>query len=77
MCRRIAQYLWLIFLGIGIVLLLGGIPHTFGKITDPALVEHISGKSIDELRTSTPKFFDLYNFYFSGGGFSDVGVGFF
>jgi hypothetical protein len=59
------------------VLLIGGIPHTFGNNTDPALVERISGQSIDELRTATPKFFDLYNFYFSGGGLSDVGVGFF
>jgi hypothetical protein len=77
MYRRLAQYSWLIFLGIGILSLIYAILHTLGKNTDSALVEHISGESIDELRTSTPKFFDLYNFYFSGGGLSDVGVGFF
>ncbi len=71
------KHAWVIFLVIGIMILTGGIPHMFGFNTDPALVESISGQSIDEIKQSTPSLFNLYNFYFSGGGLSDIGVGFF
>ena len=71
------KYAWVILFVIGILIFFGGIPHMFGNNSDPELVEIISGKTIQELKSSTPLFFDLYNFYFSGGGLSDVGVGFF
>ncbi|MBI2415787.1 MAG: hypothetical protein HYV33_03945 [Candidatus Kerfeldbacteria bacterium] len=71
------KYAWVIFLVIGLMVLVGGMPHMLGVNTDPALVETISGQTIDELKSSSPMFFDLYNFYFSGGGLSDVGVAFF
>ena len=71
------KYAWVLFLLIGIMILVGGVPHMFGVNTDPILVESISGQTIDELKTSNPSFFSLYNFYFSGGGVSDVGFAFF
>lgn len=71
------KYSWVIFLIIGVMVLVGAIPHTFGINTDPALVNTISGKNINELKTSNPMFFNLYNFYFSGGGLSDLGFAFF
>jgi len=70
------KYAWIIFLGIGIMILAGAIPHMLGFNTDPALVETISGQTIDELKLSSPMFFDLYNFYFRSGGLSDLGFGF-
>ena len=75
--RFYEKYAWIIFLIIGVLILAGGIPHMFGNNTDPALVEIISGQSIEELKNTNPMFFSLYNFYFSGGGLSDVGVAFF
>jgi len=71
------KYAWILFLLIGIMILVGGVPHMFGVNTDPILVESISGQTIDELKTTNPRFFSLYNFYFSGGGVSDVGFAFF
>lgn len=71
------KYAWVIFLIIGIIVLVGAIPHTLGINTDPTLVQTISGKTIDELKTSNPMFFNLYHFYFSGGGLSDLGFAFF
>lgn len=71
------RYAWMIFLVIGVLVLAGAIPHMLGFNTDPALVETISGQTIDELKLSSPMFFNLYNFYFSSGGLSDLGFGFF
>lgn len=71
------KYAWIIFIAIGVIVLLGAIPHTFGLNTDPTLVQTISGKTIDELKVSSPMFFNLYNFYFVGGGLSDLGFAFF
>ena len=71
------KYAWIIFLIIGILVLAGGIPHALGLNTDPTLVQTISGKTIDELKASNPMFFNLYNFYFRGGGLSDLGFAFF
>ena len=71
------KYAWVIFLIIGIIILIGAIPHTLGINTDPTLVQTISGKTINELEVSNPMFFDLYKFYFSGGGLSDLGFAFF
>jgi len=71
------KYAWVAFLIIGVMVLVGAIPHTLGINTDPSLVQTISGKTIDELKISNPMFFNLYNFYFSGGGLSDLGFAFF
>jgi len=71
------KHAWLIFLIIGVVVAAAGLPHAFGVNTDPTLVQTISGQTIDELKISNPMFFDLYNFYFSGGGLSDLGFAFF
>lgn len=71
------KYAWIIFIAIGVIVLLGAIPHTFGLNTDPTLVQTISGKTIGELKVSNPMFFNLYNFYFIGGGLSDLGFAFF
>lgn len=71
------KYAWIIFLIIGVMVLVGGFPHALGFNTDPTLVQTISGQTIDELKISNPMFFNLYNFYFSGGGLSDLGFAFF
>jgi hypothetical protein len=68
---------WIIFVIIGVLLLTGGIPHMFGNNTDPDLVKAISGQTIDELRNSDTLLFNLYDFYFRGGGLSDIGVAIF
>ena len=71
------KWAWIIFFVIGIFVLIGAIPHTLGFNTDPKLVQTISGKTIDELKTISPTFFNLYNFYFRSGGLSDLGFAFF
>ncbi|KKQ30062.1 MAG: hypothetical protein US68_C0012G0002 [Candidatus Shapirobacteria bacterium GW2011_GWE1_38_10] len=71
------KYAWIVFLVIGILFIVGGIPHALGLNTDPTLVQTISGKTIDELKASSPMVFNLYNFYFRGGGLSDLGFAFF
>lgn len=70
------KYAWIVFILIGVMVLSGAIPHTLGTNSDPALVQTISGKTIDELKISNPLFFNLYNFYFRGGGLSDLGFAF-
>lgn len=71
------KYAWVIFLIIGVMVVAGGLPHALGFNTDPTLVQTISGTTIDGLKVSNPMFFNLYNFYFSGGGLSDLGFAFF
>lgn len=73
--RFYVKYAWTIFFIIGAMLIVGGVPHFFGVNTDPKLVEGISGQTIDEIKESNPMLFDLYEFYFKGGGLSDVGFG--
>jgi hypothetical protein len=71
------KYAWIVFLVVGILTLVGAIPHALGFNTDPTLVQTISGKTIDALKASSPMVFNLYNFYFRGGGLSDLGFAFF
>jgi hypothetical protein len=71
------KYAWIVFLIIGVFVVAGGLPHALGFNTDPTLVQTISGKTIDELKISNPMFFNLYNFFFRGGGLSDLGFAFF
>src|SRR5665647_3299159 len=70
------KYAWIIFFVIGAMTLVTAVFHALGINTDPALVESIAGKSIDALKSSDPMFFNLYNFYFSSGGLSDIGFAF-
>jgi len=70
-------YAWIIFLAIGTLVLVGAIPHSLGFNTDPTLVQTISGQTIDEIKSSSPMLFNLYNFYFRGGGLSDLGFAYF
>ncbi len=67
------KYAWILFLIIGFLVLIGAIPHTLGNNTDPGLVITISGYTIEELQASYPDIFNLYDFYFRGGGLSDLG----
>lgn len=71
------KYAWIVFFAIGTLVLVGAIPHALGFNTDPKLVQTISGQTIDDLKVSSPMLFDLYNFYFRGGGISDLGFAFF
>jgi hypothetical protein len=71
------KYAWVVFLVIGTMVIVGALPHILGINTDPALVQSISGQTVDELRVLNPTFFNLYNFYFRGGGLSDLGFAFF
>ena len=71
------KYAWIVFFAIGAMFLVSAVPHALGFNTDPALVESIAGTTIDGLKDSNPMFFNLYNFYFSGGGLSDLGFAFF
>jgi hypothetical protein len=71
------KYTWIVFFVIGVLVLTGAIPHTLGFNTDPVLVQSISGQTINNLKVSSPMLFNLYNFYFRGGGLSDLGFAFF
>lgn len=71
------KHAWIIFLIIGLIIILGGIPHMLGINTDPRLVQSISGETIESLRALSPNHFNLYDFYFRSGGLSDLGVAFF
>lgn len=48
------KYAWGVFLIIGVLALIGAIPHTFGINTDPALVHAISSQTMASER-SVPK----------------------
>ena len=71
------KYAWIILFAIGVLVLVGGVPHAFGINTDPETVERIIGMTLSEFQDSNPGFFDLYTFYFRFGGWSDLGVAFF
>ena len=71
------KYAWILLFAIGVLVLVGGVPHAFGINTDPETVERIIGMTLNEFQDSNPGFFDLYTFYFRFGGLSDLGVAFF
>jgi hypothetical protein len=66
------KYAWVILAAIGVLTLVGGLPHALGFNTDPGTAEKIAGVSLAELEASNPRFHDLYDFYFRFGGLSDV-----
>ena len=71
------KYAWVILFTIGVLILVGGVPHSLGINTDPETVERIIGMTLTEFQNSNQGFFDLYTFYFRFGGLSDIGVAFF
>jgi hypothetical protein len=71
------KYAWTILFAIGLLVLVTAVPHSLGINTDPETVERIIGMTLNEFKDSNPRFFDLYMFYFSFGGLSDLGVAFF
>ena len=71
------KYAWVIIAAIGVLTLVGGAPHTLGVNSDPATPESIIGMGLSEFEVSNPRFFDLYDFYFRAGGWSDMGFAFF
>ena len=71
------KYSWIIIFVIGVLILVGGAPHALGVNTDPGIVESIIGLAMSEFKVSNPNFYDLYDFYFRAGGWSDMGFAFF
>ena len=62
------KYAWILLFTIGVIMLVGGVPHSLGINTDPETVERIIGMTLNEFQDSNPGFFDLYMFYFRFGG---------
>ena len=71
------KYAWILLFAIGVIMLVGGVPHSLGINTDPETVESFIGMTLNEFKNSNPGFFDLYTYYFRFGGWSDLGVAFF
>jgi len=71
------KYAWILLFAIGVIFLVAAVPATLGINTDPGTVERIAGMTLNELKVSNPGFYNLYIFYFSFGGLSDLGVAFF
>ena len=71
------KYAWILLFAIGIIVLVAAVPHTLGINTDPETVQRISGMTVSQLKDSNPGFFNLYIFYFSFGGLSDLAFAFF
>ena len=74
--RAYEKYAWILLFAIGVVFLVAAVPATLG-IPDPATVERIAGMTVNELKVSSPGFYNLYLFYFRFGGLSDIGFAFF
>lgn len=71
------KYAWVILAVIGALIFAGGIPHVLGDNSSPEIVESFVGMAISEFKSSNPGFYDVYDFYFRGGGWSDMGFAFF
>ena len=71
------KYAWILLFAIGVIIIVTAPLHALGINTDPETVQRISGMTIDQLKNSNPAFFNLYTFYLSFGGLSDLGVAFF
>lgn len=71
------KYAWVIIAAIGVLIMVGGVPHTMGINSDPETPESIIGMGLSEFEASNPRFFALYDFYFRAGGWSDMGFAFF
>jgi hypothetical protein len=71
------KYAWVIFTVIGLLIFVGGAPHTLGNNSNPDVVESFVGMTTSEFKASNQNFYDVYDYYFRGGGWSDMGFGFF
>ena len=71
------KYAWVIFTVIGLLIFVGGVPHTLGNNGSPEIVESFVGMTVSEFKASNPNFYGVYDYYFRGGGWSDMGFGFF
>ncbi len=71
------KYAWILLFAIGVIVVVTAVPHALGINTDPETVQRISGMTLNELKDSNPAFFNLYIFYFSFGGLSDLAFAFF
>jgi hypothetical protein len=71
------KYAWVIIAVIGALIFAGGIPHMLGDNSSPEIVESFVGMAVSEFKASNPGFYGVYDFYFRGGGLSDMGFGFF
>ena len=71
------KYAWVIFTAIGLLIFVGGVPHTLGNNSSPDIVESFVGMTMSEFKESNQNFYGVYDYYFRGGGWSDMGFGFF
>jgi hypothetical protein len=71
------KYAWVIVTAIGLLIGVGGAPHTLGVNSSPDIVESFVGMAMSEFKVSNPNFYDVYDFYFRAGGWSDMGFAFF
>jgi hypothetical protein len=70
------KYAWIILAVLGLLIFVGGIPHTLGNNSDPVTAENIIGMTLSEFKTSYTNFFNLYDYFFRSGGWSDSAFGF-
>jgi hypothetical protein len=70
------KFAWVLIFFVGFLTLVGGAPHALGFNTDLETAEGIAGMALSELKESNPMLYNLYDFYFRGGGVSDMGFGF-
>ncbi len=75
--RAYEKYAWVILFVMGALIMIGGVPYSLGVNSDPATPESIIGMGLSEFEVSNPNFFDLYDFYFRAGGWSDMGFAFY
>jgi len=71
------KYAWVIITVIGVLIFVGGVPHTLGINSSPDIVESFAGMTMSDSRESNQNFYGLYDFYFRAGGWSDMGFAFF
>ena len=57
--RIYEKHAWVLLFVIGVLVLVGGVPHSLGINTDPETVERIIGMTINGFKDSNPAFFDL------------------
>lgn len=75
--RAYEKYAWVIFTVIGLLTFVGGVPHMLGNNGSPEIVESFVGMTVSEFKASNPNFYGVYDYYFRGGGLSDMAFSFF
>ena len=74
--RLYEKYAWVILSIIGLLTIVGGVQHTLGSNSDPTTTENIIGMTITEFQSSNIEFYNLYDYFFRGGGWSDMAFAF-